>query len=192
MPPGIRKDKIQRDKENHPSIFSDAPFLKKKTMRKASSITLMREKSLPAEQSASCNGACEPRDTHTTAILMRWEITRLPQLPGWWTGYNGSAFPSLSPVLGESNPKRFGEILQAGTAVAAWPTALWHSQTPGIARGLTDTGLGSRNAIRKCHFLLPDMFKAAHRWHGPGGPQVHLDGCYCHQGQEHPALFTPL
>lgn len=29
LPPGIRKDKIQGDKEKHPSIFSDASFQKK-------------------------------------------------------------------------------------------------------------------------------------------------------------------
>lgn len=67
---------------------------------------------------------------------MRWEVTRPPQLPDWWIGCSGSAFPSLSPVLGESNPKRFGEILQAATAVAPWPAAPWHSQTPGTARDL--------------------------------------------------------
>lgn len=33
MPPGNRKDKIQGDKEKHPSIFSDAPFQKKKRGR---------------------------------------------------------------------------------------------------------------------------------------------------------------
>lgn len=147
----------------------------------------MREKSLAAEQAVSWDGVCEPGDTHTTATLMRWEVTRLSRLPGWWTACNGGTFPSLSPVLGESNPKRFGEILQAGTAVAAWPTAPWHSQTPGTARGLTDIGLSSKNAIGKCHFLLPDMLKAAHSWHGPGGPQ--LACCHRRQGQEHPALL---
>ena len=53
----------------------------------------------------------------------------------------------------------------------------------------TDISLSSKNAVRKCHLLLPEMLKATHSWYAPGKP--HLTSSYRHHGQEHPPPSTP-
>lgn len=110
----------------------------------------MREKSQSTEQAVSWDGACEPRVTHTTATL-RWAVTRC----------HGCQARLHQPCSSQSQSSPWGkqpkEVWRAGTAVAAWPTAPWQSN-PWDSK--THISPSSKNAIGKCHFLLPDMFTA--------------------------------
>lgn len=141
----------------------------------------MREKSQSAEQAVSWDGACEPRVTHTTATL-RWAVTRLPRLPG-------QAAPAvLFPVSIQS----LGKATQRGLERSCKLAQQWQ---PGQLPLGTVKPLGQQDTHKpqqqKCNRKMPfSSPRHVYSWHGPGGPQVSC--CYCSQGQEGPALLTPL